>query len=171
MQNGASRRAPTTGLVAQSGFARFDVPRLVAGFRRFGGEEIAEIARRSFCGEPVTDEEWALVFAVFGPSVPDASELARRRQNPDLASHAGDLMRRLDVVDQLSRIECPTLVCVGELDPVTPVEASEETYQALPRQLARLEVLVGAGHFPWKDVGERYWRLLGDFVTDGARCR
>ena len=33
------------------------------------------------------------------------------------------VLRRFDVVDQLARVDCPTLVCVGELDPVTPVDA------------------------------------------------
>ena len=34
------------------------------------------------------------------------------------------VMRGFDVLDQLARIECPTLVCVGELDPITPVAAA-----------------------------------------------
>jgi len=155
----------TAGVVAQSGFARFDLPRLVEGFRRFGGDEVAELARTSFEGAPVTADEWARVFAVFGPRVPDETELARRRQNLALAPYALTLMRRLDVVDQLRQINCPTLVCVGECDPVTPVAASEEIFHALPERIARLEVLTGAGHFPWKDVPERYWPLLVDFVA------
>ena len=156
------------GIVAQSGFARFDLARLVEGFRRFGGDEIAELARRSFSGDPLPPDEWARVFAVFGPNVPDEDELARRRQNRTLGPHGMELMCRLDIVDQLCRIESPTLVCVGELEPVTPVAASEEIFQALPDSLARLEVLAGAGHFPWKDVPERYWPLLVDFVTSAA---
>ena len=33
---------------------------------------------------------------------------------------------------------------------------------------ARLEVLPDAGHFPWKDVPDRFWPLLLDFV--GKAC-
>ena len=77
-----------------------------------------------------------------------------------------ELLRRFDVVDQLDRIDCPTLVCVGELDPVTPVDAAREIYDALPRGIGRLEVIEGAGHFPWKDVPERYFPLIEDFVED-----
>jgi pimeloyl-ACP methyl ester carboxylesterase len=166
---GARHPGHATALIAQSGFARFDLPRLVEGFRRFGGADIADIARRSFGGDAVTEEEWARVFEVFGPRIPDATELARRRQNLELGPHAMELMRRVDIVDQLRRIDCPTLVCVGELDPVTPVGASEEIFHALPREIARLEVLQGAGHFPWKDVQDRYWPTLVDFVTAAAR--
>lgn len=161
---GARHPGHAAGLVVQSGYARFDVPRLVEGFRRLGGDEVAEAARRSFSGDPVTEEEWARVFAAFGPQVPDEEELARRRSNLELAPHGMELTRRLNVVDQLGRIDSPTLVCVGALDPVTPVAATREIVQALPDRIARLEVIEGAGHFPWKDVPDRYWPLLVEFV-------
>ena len=106
---------------------------------------------------------------MFGPNVPDEDELARRRQNLALGPHGLELMCRLDIVDQLSRIDCPTLVCVGDVEPGTPVAASEEIFEALPSSVARLEVLEGAGHFPWKDVPGRYWPLLVDFITSTAK--
>src|SRR6266508_2571761 len=62
-------------------------------------------------------------------------------------------------------VDGPTLVCVGELDPITPVAAAREIADALPEESARLEVVEGAGHFPWKDAPERYWPLVTDFVT------
>ncbi len=74
-------------------------------------------------------------------------------------------MRGFDVLDQLARIDCPTLVCVGELDPITPVAAAREIVDALPGRIAQLEVIEGAGHFPWKDAPDRYWPLVTDFVT------
>ena len=74
-------------------------------------------------------------------------------------------MGRVDVLDQLGAIDAPTLVCVGALDPVTPVAAHRELVAALPTGLARLEILEGAGHFAWKDVPETYWPLLTEFVT------
>ena len=76
-----------------------------------------------------------------------------------------DLFRRLDVVDQLARVDRPTLVCVGDLDAVTPVAAAREIYEALPDGIARLEVIEGAGHFPWLDDPGRYWAVLEEFVT------
>jgi pimeloyl-ACP methyl ester carboxylesterase len=74
-------------------------------------------------------------------------------------------MRGFDVLDQLARIDCPSLVCVGALDPITPVAAAREIVEALPAGSAQLEVLDGAGHFPWKDVPDRYWPLLREFVA------
>ncbi len=75
-----------------------------------------------------------------------------------------ECMRRLDVAAQLGRIACPTLVCVGTLDPVTPPAASDEILAALPVGLGHLEVIEGAGHFPWLDRPELYWPILRSFV-------
>jgi pimeloyl-ACP methyl ester carboxylesterase len=163
---GARHPGHAAGLVVQSGFARLDLPRLVEGFRRVAGDEVAELARRSYSGEEVTEAEWARVFGAFGPRVLDAAELARRRRNLDLSPHGMELLRRLDIVDQLERIGSPTLVCVGALDSVTPVDAAQEVVDALPPGVARLEILEGAGHFPWKDVPDRYWPLILDYVGE-----
>jgi pimeloyl-ACP methyl ester carboxylesterase len=75
-----------------------------------------------------------------------------------------ELIRRLDIIHQLSLVDSPTLVSVGELDPVTPVAAADEIFGALPDGMAQLEVIDGAGHFTWLDAPERYWPMLIEFI-------
>jgi pimeloyl-ACP methyl ester carboxylesterase len=154
-------------LVLQSTFARFDLGRIVEEFRRRGGDEVAEIAGRSYGGgdPPVRDEEWDRCWSLFGPWVPGEQERARTIVNRDLNARGLEVMRGFDVVDQLARIDCPTLVCVGELDPITPVAAAREIAGAIPAGLARLEVLEGAGHFAWRDVPDRDWPIVTGFVA------
>ena len=55
-------------LVLQSTHARFDLERIVEGFRRAGGDEAADIADRVYGGDSqsVTPEEWALVSKMAG---------------------------------------------------------------------------------------------------------
>jgi pimeloyl-ACP methyl ester carboxylesterase len=165
MLYGARHPGHAAGLVLQSTMARFDLDRIVEGFRRFGGDDVAALAKRDYGGDPVSDEEWARVLAVFGPGVPGPDELARRIKNLELGEYGMDLMRRFDVVDHLPLVTSPTLVCVGDLDPVTPVDASREIFDGLPSGTARLEVIEGAGHFPWKDAPDRYWPVVIDFIT------
>jgi pimeloyl-ACP methyl ester carboxylesterase len=86
MLYGARHPGHAAALVLQSTNARFDLARLVEGFRRFGGDDVAELARRDYGGDPVTDEEWDRVFAAFGPRVPDQQQLGRRIRNPDLGA-------------------------------------------------------------------------------------
>jgi proline iminopeptidase len=161
---GARHPGHAGALVVQSGFARWDPARMVEGFRRVAGDEVADIARRSYAGEEVPDDEWARVFAALGPHLPDEEREAQTPQNLELNVHGMALVRRLDIVDELSAIDVPTLVSVGELDPVTPVAAAEEVVRALPTGIAELSVVEGAGHFTWLDAPERYWPALIDFV-------
>jgi pimeloyl-ACP methyl ester carboxylesterase len=165
MLYGARHPRHAGALVLQSTMARFDLDRLVEGVRRLAGDEVAGLARRDYSGDEVDREEWARVFAAFGPHVPGPEALARRVQHPELARTGMERMRAFDVLDQLTRIASPTLVCVGELDSVTPVEAAHEIVDALPAGIGRLEVVGDAGHFPWLDAPERYWPLIRAFVT------
>jgi pimeloyl-ACP methyl ester carboxylesterase len=146
--------------------ARFDLGRLVEEFRRVGGDEVAATVARVYGGDSlsVTTEEWDRCWRLFGPWVTAEQERARTIVNRELNAPGLELMRGFDVVDQLARVDCPTLVCVGELDPVTPVAAAREIVDALPSG-ARLEVVEGAGHFTWKDAPDRYWPLVTEFVT------
>lgn len=153
-------------LVLQSTFARFDLERIEEEFTRIGGAEIGEIARRSYSGDtPVTEDDWNRCWSFVGPSIPGGDEKARTVVNLSLNKPGLDAMRRFDVVDQLSRIDCPTLVSVGELDPITPVSAAREIVEAMPEVDVRLEIVEGAGHFLWKDVPDRYWPPLTNFVA------
>jgi pimeloyl-ACP methyl ester carboxylesterase len=165
---GARHPGHAAALIVQSGFARWDPQRVVEGFRRVAGDEVAELAERSYSGQEVPDDEWARVAAAFGPHVPDEEQRARPRKNLELNSPGMELVRRVDIVAQLGRVTSPTLVSVGELDPVTPVAAAEEIVAALPRGIGRLEVIEGAGHWTWADAPERFWPMLVDFVHGTA---
>jgi pimeloyl-ACP methyl ester carboxylesterase len=163
MLYGARHPGHARMLLLVSTAGRFDVQRLVEGFRRAGGGDVAEIASRAYHGERVTDEEWARCRELFGPNVPDAETRARLVVNTELSELWSGRLGEFDVLDRLGAIESPTLVCVGELDPVTPVAAAEELAAAVPG--ARLEVLPGAGHWPWLDTPVRHWELLAHVLA------
>jgi len=161
---GARHPGHASALVIQSGMARMDVDELVETFRLLAGDEAADIVRRVYGGdsESVTPEEWGPVWRLFGPWVP-VEERRRTVVNEALNAPGLRLMQTFDVRGQLSAIDSPTLVCAGELDPITGPAAAREIADALPG--ARLEVLAGAGHFPWMDVPETYWPLINGFVA------
>lgn len=102
-------------LVLQSTHARFDLGRIVEGFRRAGGDAVAAIAEQVYGGDSaaVTAEEWARCWRLFGPWVLGEPERARTIVNRELNAHGLELMRSFDVVDRLGRVACPTLVGVG----------------------------------------------------------
>jgi pimeloyl-ACP methyl ester carboxylesterase len=153
------------GLVLDSTFARFDARRLVENIRRLGGDALADVAERVYLGTgAVTREEWAPVWKLFGRNVITMQERARTMVNVSLNERALPLMRTFDVVGELGRIECPTLILVGEKDPGTPVEAAREIFEGLRPEIRRLEVIEGAGHFIWRDAAKAYWPIVEGFV-------
>lgn len=163
---GARHPGHARSLILQSTAARWDMGRFSAAVERVAGPDIAELARRNFAGEPVTDDEWARVYAsAYGPNVPDAAELARRVQNPDLGRRGLKLLRELDIVAELRRITSPTLVCVGDRDGITPIAAARELVNGLSPGIGRLEILEGAGHFAWLDMPDRYFRVLTSWLA------
>jgi pimeloyl-ACP methyl ester carboxylesterase len=165
---GARHPGHAAGLVVQSGFARWDTPRMVDSFRRIAGDDVAAIAGRSYAGEEVSDEDWARVFAAFGPHRPNEERKAHTHKNLELNELGMDVLRGTDIVDQLGRIQSPTLVAVGELDPVTPVAAAEEIVEAMPEGIAQLEIIEGGGHFTWLDAPDRFWPLISRFIDSTA---
>jgi pimeloyl-ACP methyl ester carboxylesterase len=161
-------------LILDSTTARFDVPRMVENFRRIAGDEAAETIARTYGGDSskVTAEQWARCWALFGRWVPGAQEKSRTLVNAALNPPGHKLLSRFNALDQLGRIDCPTLVCVGALDPCTPTVAAREIVAALPAGAARLEIIEGAGHFSFRDNPERYWSVVAEFVATAAvpRC-
>jgi proline iminopeptidase len=169
---GARHPEVAAALILQSTMARFDLDRLVDGIRAHAGDVVAALARRDYSGAgAVTDAEWAQVFAAFGPHVPDGTTLARRRRNPAVGDHGMDLMRNLDLLPDLPRIECPTLVCVGERDGVTPPGTAREILAGLRPGIGRLALLPDAGHFPWLDDADGYLDTLRAFITEVTVAR
>lgn len=135
------------------------------GYRRVAGDEVAQFAGRSYAGEEVPDEQRARVFAAFGRNLPDAEREAHTPQNLPLNAHGMNLVRSLDIVDQLRNVSSPTLVLTGDLDPVTPAEAAAEIAAALPEGIAQLEIVDRAGHFTWMDNPDRFWPMIIEFIN------
>jgi pimeloyl-ACP methyl ester carboxylesterase len=153
-------------LVLDSTCARFVPERLVENFRRIAGDEVAEIAERVYVRQqPVTPEEWARCWKLFGRNVVGPEEKARTVLHVALNAPGLKLMGTFDVVNQLGRIESPTLICVGETDPATPVAVAREILEGLTPGIGRLEIIKGAGHFPWRDAPSLYWPIVKQFVT------
>ena len=158
------------GLVLVATMARFDLDRLVEGVRGVAGDEVADLARRDYAGDEVSDAEWARVFAAFGPHVPDDAELGRRLRNPSVGPTGMARMRELDLVGALPGITAPTLVVVGERDPITPVAAADEILSGLAPGIGRLEVIEGAGHFIWLDRPDRLWPVVTAFTASASNA-
>jgi proline iminopeptidase len=73
-------------------------------------------------------------------------------------------LRQLDLIRQLDRIKCPTLIMAGEDDPITPIEDIEEIAAAMRPELVTLARFPQAGHGVYRDCPELFFRQLRDFI-------
>ena len=68
-------------------------------------------------------------------------------------------MMNLDIREGLDKVKAPVLVLHGKQD---PLETAEEVHETFPG--SRLELLDNAGHFPWLEQPETFYRALDDFL-------
>jgi pimeloyl-ACP methyl ester carboxylesterase len=162
---GSRHPGHASGLIVVGTNARFDLERLVEGVRAVTGTAAADVARRSYSGDQVSDEEWAGVFAAFGPHVPTAEVLARRRRNLEVSAVGMDLLRSFDCRHELAAVTCPVLVIAGQRDGVMPISAGQEIVDWLPAGIGELVVLPDAGHFPWLDTPGPFFARISEFAS------
>jgi proline iminopeptidase len=156
------------GLLLQSTRARLDIDGIAEAFRRAGGDEAAEVARRfwSYGGPDALAAYGTICAPLYGPSAVDPDELARMKVNLELLSDPGSVMRDIDLIPELASVTCPTLVVAGDADPWGSVDAAQAIVDALPRHLVRFEQFPRAGHHIHHDDPDRLFGVLRDFVDN-----
>jgi proline iminopeptidase len=170
-QYAAAHPDEPAGLVLVSSGPRFEgFEEGVARFREVGGEEAAEVFRRNWESPSVeADSDWE---RVLGP-------LMSCRENPDpvlgrveearirtmeVNHHWMPEGKATDLRPALTKIRCPTLVILGERDPLVPPHLGREIVDAIPPGLARLELIPRASHDVFGDSPEEMYRLIRDFL-------
>lgn len=152
-------------LVISNSAAKFRPDRALDMFERLGGPDARAAAEAYFLepSEERLEEFMAVCYPLYGPVSPDPEARARIVARPEVGIHyfSGEI-NTFDWFPELGRIACPTLVLGGELDPITPFACSEEMAAAIPR--ARLEVVAGAGHAPFRDRPGDTLGVIREFV-------
>ena len=72
-------------------------------------------------------------------------------------------MMTLDLRAGLEKVKAPVLVLHGKQD---PLETAEEVHETFPG--SRLELIDDAGHFPWLEQPERFYKVLDGFLAQVA---
>jgi proline iminopeptidase len=141
--------------------------RSFATFERLGGLG-ARAAAMSFWTNPdetslAQYEE--LCIPLYTRTPQEASLFERAVRNPAMRLvFVEEELRRLDLMRQLNRIGCPTLVIAGEDDPITPIEDIEEIAKAMRPELVTLERFANAGHGVYRDCPQAFFGRLRDFM-------
>ena len=154
-------------LVLSSTAATSRQDRSLEMFEKLGGVTAREAARRFF-ENPGPDQmadylRECLPLYNRTPAPPEF--LQRQIMNPKLIAHFTlHEERTFNLLPDLGRIKCPTLITAGELDPILPVADSKDIADAMTPGLARLEVFENAGHGVHRDQPERFFKMLNEFI-------
>ncbi|MGI8840758.1 MAG: alpha/beta fold hydrolase [Caulobacteraceae bacterium] len=156
-------------LVLASTAARMNLPATYAAMERLGGERARAIAE-TFWTAPSAEaaaDYMAVCLPLYNPRPnPDSQQIQRALMRTEVMFHfiAGE-QRSMDMLGDLAKIACPTLVTAGGADPITPVACSEAIFAALPASLGELEVFEAAGHGVHRDEPERAEASLRRFLS------
>ncbi len=147
--------------------------RRVAMFEKLGGPEVGALARhRIFEGhsDKASLDAWLrLAFPLY----------TRTPRNPDVARRVvgnaevlqwftgpGGEDHSFNLISDLARVQCPTLVMGGEQDPMTPIECQADIAAALPPHLVRFERFAACGHGVVPDAVEPALARIREFIRE-----
>jgi pimeloyl-ACP methyl ester carboxylesterase len=71
-----------------------------------------------------------------------------------------------NMIADLARIQCPTLVMGGEADPMTPIECQADIAAALPAHLVRFDRFPGCGHAVVPDASDAALAMIRKFIME-----
>jgi proline iminopeptidase len=147
--------------------------RRVELFERFGGPEAGALARRRFIevrGHPdqASLDAWRRLAMPHYTRVPRDPDAARRMiARADVLSwfsRPGGESSTFNMLPELRRIQCPTLLLGGEDDPIHPIESQADIAAALPAHLVRFEQFANCRHAVVPDTPERAMAVMRDFI-------
>lgn len=160
-------------LILSSTAARMRLDETTRLLAERGGEEARAVAEKFWTAPDAQGmaDYTRVCIPLYNPPSDNRAALAagwrRAIVRGDVTAHffQGEI-RTMDARASLARIACPTLVTGGDYDPITPVACAEEIFAALPKGLAQLEIVKGAGHGVHRDAPDKaeeiYRRFLGE---------
>ena len=97
-----------------------------------------------------------------------ADAIARTVGRPEVLhwfTRPGGESHTFDMLPDLARIRCPTLVMGGEDDPMLPIECQADIAAALPAHLVRFERFADCRHGVVPDAPEQAIASIRDFIA------
>jgi pimeloyl-ACP methyl ester carboxylesterase len=158
------------GLILASTSARQGPPEeALAAYRRLGGDTAARAAARYWESRDAEAEaEFLRVCAPLHARYEWTSdELARMRYSLEATEHwVRSEANSFDLLGDLHKVRCPTLVIGGADDPIAPPDGVRAIADALPSDLVRLKLIANAGHGVCRDNPEAFFASVEEFLTE-----
>ena len=155
-------------LILASTAAKIRIDRSLEVFERLGGKEARDIAKRFFDNPspPEMEDYLRKCLPLYSQRQRNADWIKRSVQHPELTTFFFQHeIRNFDLLAHLGRVRCPTLITAGEMDPITPIQCSEDIAAAIPSGLAHLERFAKAGHGTHHDEPDHFDQVIRKFIA------
>ena len=150
--------------------------RRVAMFEKLGGPEVGAMARRRIFeghGDKVSVDAWLrIAFPLYTRTPRDPNVVRRAVANLEVLewfTRPGGEDHTFNLISDLARVQCPTLVMGGVEDPMTPIECQADIAAALPPHFVRFERFAACGHAVVPDAPEPALAMIREFII-GSRA-
>jgi proline iminopeptidase len=148
-----------------------DLPAMLDVFERRGGPEARAAAER-YWKAPDADSlaayiEWCVPLYTVGAEVVGGPP-GRAVMNREVMRHYIAASSSLDLRSSAASVQRPTLVLVGEDDPVTPASGAELIASLIPDGLVRLERFADCGHGTHRDQSQATEQAIRSFLDDSG---
>jgi pimeloyl-ACP methyl ester carboxylesterase len=146
--------------------------RRVALFEQLGGPAAGALARKRLIDgdtSPQVLADWLRVcLPLYTQSPQDPHVMARGVWKPEVTrwfTRAEGEGNHFDLRADLHRIQCPTLLLGGALDPMLPIENQRDIAALIAPQHLHFEEFPDAGHGVVTDAPDQAWPLIRDFIS------
>ena len=145
--------------------------RNLAVFERLGGPK-ARAAAEAFYAEP--GPETLLPFmkdcmSLYNTRFSDPGGMMRSVVRGDVLFHFFENEHRdFDLLPELARVSCPTLILGGEDDPATPIENQADIAARIRPELVEFHRFADCGHGAYRDCPDAAIPIIRDFILKHA---
>lgn len=147
--------------------------RRVELFSKLGGAEVGALAYQRFIErrtDAATIDAWArLAMPHYTRSGPNPEVALRAVRHPEVLrwfTRPGGEGQEFNLIPDLPRISCPTLILGGEDDPMTPIESQADIAAALPPDLVRFKRFAHCGHGVITDAEAEAMSTIRQFIVE-----
>jgi len=162
-------------LISTEAAADSHLDRRVAMFEHLGGPQVGALARSRFLeAQGQTDQAsidaWrSLAMPHYTRTPRDPDSVRRGIFRPEVLhwfTRPGGEGHTFNLVPDLGRIQCPTLIAGGEDDPMLPIECQADIAAALPPHLVRFERFPGCRHGIIPDAPDQGIAMIRSFIAN-----
>ena len=155
-------------LILVSTLAKVIPERSAEMFGRLGGPEARKLAEALFSGggTDVQRRFFETCIPLYWAGRPRLDRFARSQGPAELFDHLiENIIPSMDLSGEARAITCPTLMISGDEDPITTPKDMDDLANAILDNVLTFERIAGARHFIADDAPEKYFDLIGRFIS------